>query len=152
MTNNNSKSFLRPISIVALCIFIASAAFLPMASELNGNASLLPVAMLVGLMVLSVLLALSDIKDALNGKAASELSIQSPSRALSALLCVIIFIVSVDFVGFYLTTSVFVPVVAYGFGCRSVKILLASDIIVVASIYLIFGMAMSKDFPVGSIW
>ena len=138
--------------VIAFCIFVASAAFLVPALDLTGNASLLPVAMLITMMVLSVFLVLSDIKKALNNKEPYKPSLQSPSRVFGALLSVFLFVTCVAFFGFYLTTAIFVPVAAYLFGCRSLKILLISDAVVVAGIYLIFGMAMAKSFPMGSIW
>ncbi len=138
--------------VIAFCIFIASAAFLIPALKLNGNASLLPVAMLVALMGLSVILVVIDVKKALNNNEPHKPALQSPSRVVGALLSVFLFVTCVDFFGFYLTTAIFVPVTAYLFGCRSLKVLLASDVIVVAGIYLIFSVAMSKDFPMGSIW
>lgn len=152
MNNNNTKPLVRPMILIALCIFIASAAFLVPALELNGNASLLPVAMLIAMMVLSVILVLSDIKKARSHKEPHKPALQSPGRVFGALLSVFMFVTCVDFFGFYLTTALFVPLAAYLFGCRSIKVLLAADLIVVAGIYLIFGLAMAKDFPIGSIW
>ncbi|WP_425643044.1 tripartite tricarboxylate transporter TctB family protein [Marinomonas gallaica] len=152
MNNNNTKPLFRPMIVIAICIFIASAAFLVPALELNGNASLLPVAMLVSLMLLSVILIVIDVSKARSNKAPHTPALESPKRVVGALLSVFLFVTCVDLFGFYLTTAIFVPVTAYLFGCRSVKILLIADVIVVAGIYLIFGMAMAKDFPMGSIW
>ncbi|MCW4629072.1 MULTISPECIES: tripartite tricarboxylate transporter TctB family protein [Marinomonas] len=152
MNNNNTNPLLRPMIVIAFCIFIASAAFLLPALELTGNASLLPVAMLIALMVLSVILVITDIKKARTNKALTKPALQSPGRVFGALLSVFVFVVSVDLFGFYFATAIFVPVAAYLFGCRSLKVLVVADVIVVAGIYLIFGMAMAKDFPMGSIW
>jgi len=152
MNNNNTNPLLRPMIVIAFCILIASAAFLLPALELTGNASLLPVAMLIALMVLSVILVITDIKKARTNKTPNKPALQSPGRVFGALLSVFVFVTSVDLFGFYLATAIFVPVAAYLFGCRSLKVLVASDVIVVAGIYLIFGMAMAKDFPMGSIW
>ncbi|RNF48828.1 tripartite tricarboxylate transporter TctB family protein [Marinomonas hwangdonensis] len=152
MNNNNTNPLLRPMIVIAFCIFIASAAFLIPALELTGRASLLPVAMLIALMVLSVILVITDIKKARTNKTPYKPALQSPGRVLGALLSVLVFVTNVDLLGFYLATAIFVPVAAYLFGCRSLKVLVASDVIVVVGIYLIFGMAMVKDFPMGSIW
>jgi putative tricarboxylic transport membrane protein len=152
MNNNNTKPLSRPMIIIALCIFIASAAFLSPALALNVNASLLPVAMLVAMMVLAVFLLIAEFNAAKNGSEVKKPSIQSRGRVFGALLSVFLFVTCVDLFGFYLTTAVFVPVAAYLFGCRNVKVLLAADVIVVVGIYLIFGIAMAKAFPTGVIW
>lgn len=138
--------------LIAVCIFIASAAFLVPALKLTGNAALLPVSMLVTLMVLSVCLGLTHLKKSRKDAEKTEPTIQSTRRVFGALLSVFLFVTCVDLLGFYLITSLFVPIAAYLFGCRNFKVLLIADVIVVAGIYLIFGMAMAKEFPIGSVW
>ncbi|MBM6550082.1 tripartite tricarboxylate transporter TctB family protein [Marinomonas ostreistagni] len=150
MNNKKSNLLLQPMTLIAATLFVGSAAFLSSAMALSGNAKLLPVAMLVAMMVLSVILLLSHIKKA--SVQTPTAAVKAPMRVIGALLAVVLFVVGVDLFGFYLAAALFVPVCAYLFGCHSIKALLISDVIVVAAIYLIFGVAMSKEFPVGWIW
>lgn len=113
---------------------------------------MLPVAMLVAMMVLSVLLVLSELKKSRTGQAAANSKVDSPSRVIGALAAIFLYMVAVNVLGFYVSTPVFLPVCAYFFGCRSIKVLLAADIIIVTLIYLVFDVLMSKGFPTGFIW
>jgi hypothetical protein len=55
-------------------------------------------------------------------------------------------------VGFYISTAVSVPLVAYAFGYRNPLGLAIAAVIVLVAIYLIFGFAMSQEFPAGRLW
>lgn len=152
MNNNNSISLFRPTIIISLCLFVASAALLFPATSLSKKAALLPVSMLVAMMVLTVILAIQELRKARQESVPSKSKISSPKRIVGAMVSIFLFMVSADYFGFYLSTAVFLPVCAYCFGCRNVKVLIAADVIVVALIYVVFGLAMSKGFPTGSIW
>lgn len=152
MNNKKSHPIFHPMTLIALVLFVGSAAFLSPALALSGNAKLLPVAMLVSMMVLSVILFLSHLKKLRQNPSDNTPAVQSAKRVIGALSAVILFVLCVDFFGFYLSAAIFVPVCAYSFGCHNIKALVISDVIVVAAIYLIFGFAMAKEFPVGTIW
>jgi len=152
MNNNNSISLFRPTIIISLCLFVASAALLFPATKLSQKAAMLPVFMLVSMMVLTVILAIQELRKARTGKAPSKSKINSPNRVVGAMVSIFLFMLSADYLGFYLSTAVFLPACAYCFGCRNVKVLIAADVIVVAVIYVVFSLAMSKGFPTGSIW
>ena len=67
--------------------------------------------------------------------------------------CLIVaYALSTDFVGFYLSTAVSVPLVAWVFGFRHPLGLAVATVIVVGSIWLIFDFGMSQEFPIGRLW
>lgn len=151
MTDHTPPRFLRPESLTAIATFVVAAAFLVPASELSAISGLLPLAMLGALMVLSVALLISDQRKAAAGLPAPKMT-KSPLRVLAAFAAITVFVVAVHVIGFYPSTVLSVPLIAWAFGYRSLPGLALATLIVAGGIYLIFGMAMAEDFPVGLFW
>lgn len=61
----------------------------------------------------------------------------------------LVYMVVMTYVGFFATTSVYLPVMMRLLGIRKLSTILLSTGIVVISIYLIFGMFLSVPFPDG---
>ncbi|WP_340120128.1 tripartite tricarboxylate transporter TctB family protein [Pelagibius sp. 7325] len=141
----------RPESLTAIVIIAAAAAFLVPTAALRPISALLPAAMLVGLMVLSLVLLVSDQRKAAAGEAAEPMA-AAPKRVIGAFLLIFGYAISVDFVGFYASTAVAIPLVAYAFGFRNLLGLVVATLIVVSAIYLVFDFAMSLGFPSGRLW
>lgn len=151
MSKSRSNRLLRPETLAALGIIVVAALLLVPTYTLQPISALLPAAMLFGLLGLSTLLIVADQRKAGRGEEAEKVT-TSPSRVAGAFLLIIVYALAVDFAGFYLSTAITIPLVAYTFGYRNPIGLAIATAIVVGAIYLIFDFGMSRDFPAGRLW
>ncbi|WBU53980.1 tripartite tricarboxylate transporter TctB family protein [Paracoccus sp. SCSIO 75233] len=151
MSNPDRSRLLRPETLTAIGIFVAAAVFIVPTFDLPPMAALLPAAMLVSLMILAAFLLVNDQRKAAAGEPAETMT-RSPKRVALAFGLVVLYALSVDFIGFYVSTAISVPLVAYVFGFRNPVGLATATVIVLAAIYLIFSIAMSQEFPAGRLW
>lgn len=151
MSHPDRSRLLRPQTLTAIGILVAAAAFVIPTLDLPPMAALLPAAMLVALMVLSVFLLLGDQRKAAAGTPAEPMT-SSPRRVAGAFALIVLYAVSVDLIGFYPSTAISVPLVAWAFGFRNPAGLALATVIVLGAIYLIFSLSMSQEFPVGRLW
>lgn len=142
---------LRPESLTAIGIVLVSAGLLLPTLEMRALSALLPAAMLISLILLAAWMFVSDQRSA-SKKEAGKAMTKSPKRVLGAFVLVVLYALSVDFVGFYTSTALSVPLVAYLFGFKNPFGLVIATIIVLSVIYLIFGFAMNQEFPTGRLW
>ncbi|MEJ2122520.1 MAG: tripartite tricarboxylate transporter TctB family protein [Alphaproteobacteria bacterium] len=148
MSEQKSNRFLRPETLTAVGLFLAAAAFLVPTAQLPQISALLPAAMLISLLVLAMILLIADQRKAA-AENTSEPVLKAPPRVFGAFLLILLYALAVNFVGFYVSTAVSLPLVAFVFGYRNLAGLGIATIIVVAAIYLIFSLAMAKEFPSG---
>ncbi|EPX76161.1 tripartite tricarboxylate transporter TctB family protein [Salipiger mucosus] len=141
----------RPETLTALGIVAVAAGFLVPAMSLRPISALLPIAMLVGLIVLAVILLLMDQRKAAAGEPAQQMT-KSPGRVAGAFALIVVYALATDFIGFYVSTVVAVPLTAFLFGFRHPLGLALATAIVVGAIWLIFDFGMSQDFPAGRLW
>lgn len=151
MIDSKLRRLRRPETLVAIGLFAVAGAFVWPTLELSAISALLPAAMLGALMVLAVVMLVADQRKAAAGQAAKPVT-QAPGRVLGAMAMVLLYTLCVDFLGFYGSTAVFVPLVAYAFGYRAPTGLALATVVVLLGIYLVFGVAMAQDFPVGRLW
>lgn len=151
MSERPANRLLRPETLTAIGIIVVAAAFLVPTFELRPISALLPAAMLVGLIVLSVILLVRDQRQAAIGGETHAMT-KAPGRVAGAFLLIVAYALATDFVGFYPSTVVTVPLVAWVFGFRHPAGLLLATALVVGVIWLIFDFAMSQDFPAGRLW
>lgn len=151
MSEHRSPRLTRPETLTAIGIIFVAGGFLIPTFGLRAISALLPAAMLIGLIVLAVILLISDQRKAKAGEAAPEMA-KAPKRVIGAFLLIVAYAVATDFVGFYISTAVTIPLVAWVFGYRSPVGLLIATVIVVGAIWLIFDFAMAQDFPAGRFW
>ncbi len=151
MSDSPFRRALRPESLTAVGIVLVAAALLVPAFDLRPISALLPVAMLVALIALSLAMLILDQRKARAGEAPAVMA-KSPGRVAGAFALIVLYALAVDFVGFYPATAVSVPLVAWLFGCRSPVTLIVATVVVVAGIWLIFSFAMAQDFPAGRFW
>jgi len=151
MSESRKHRLARPETLTALGILVVAAGFLIPTFELRAISALLPAVMLMGLIVLSVLLLLADQRKAAEGAPATAMT-TAPKRVFGAFLLIVAYALATDFIGFYVSTVVTIPLVAWTFGYRSPLGLAIATVIVVGTIWLIFDVAMSQDFPVGRLW
>ncbi|WP_417211154.1 tripartite tricarboxylate transporter TctB family protein [Antarctobacter sp.] len=151
MPESRPSRLTRPETLTALGIIAVAALFLIPTFDLRPISALLPAAMLIGLIVLSGALLATDQRKASAGEGAPPMT-KSPKRVIGAFLLIVAYALATDFVGFYVSTALTIPLVAYSFGYRSPVGLLIATVIVVGSIWLIFDFGMSQDFPTGRFW
>ncbi|MDD8024563.1 MAG: tripartite tricarboxylate transporter TctB family protein [Paracoccaceae bacterium] len=151
MSDTPKHRFLRPETLTAIGTIIVAAGFLLPTVDLRPLSALLPATMLVSLIVLGAIMLISDQRKAGSGQAARPMT-KAPRRVLGAFALVVLYALGVDFVGFYPATAISVPLVAYAFGYRHPFGLALATLIVLVAIWLIFGFAMSQEFPTGRLW
>lgn len=151
MPESRKSRLTRPETLTALGIIVVAAGFLFPTFELRAISALLPAAMLIGLIVLSVFLLLADQRKASASEGAAPMT-KSPKRVVGAFLLIVAYALATDFIGFYVSTVVAVPLVAWIFGYRSPVGLLIATVIVVGTIWAIFDFGMNQDFPTGRFW
>ena len=151
MSERTPNRFLRPETLTAIGIVVAAAGFLVPTFDLRPISALLPAAMLIGLIVLSVALLVRDQRKASAGGDAAAMT-KAPGRVAGAFLLIVAYALATDFIGFYAATIITIPLVAFAFGYRNPFGLALATAIVVGTIWLIFDFGMSQDFPVGRLW
>lgn len=151
MTRSFFDRLRRPETLTAMGLIAGSAALLTLTPELPALSALLPIAMLLSLMVLAGVLLVKDQLSASRGQTAKPMT-ESPHRVLGALIGIVVYMVCVEYLGFYLSTAVSVPALAYAFGYRNGPGLVLATLIVVGSIYGIFDWVMGQSFPIGQLW
>lgn len=151
MSDLPKHRLMRPETLTAFCIIVVSALLLIPAFELRPISALLPGSMLIGLIVLAALLLVSDQRKATE-KAATAPVTKSPKRVIGAFLLILGYALATDFIGFYVSTTLVIPVVAWVFGYRNLLGLCLATIIVMGAIWLIFDFAMAQEFPHGKLW
>ena len=151
MPDSNTHRLLRPESLTAIGLFVAAAGLLFPTAQLQAISALLPATMLIAIMVFAVIMLVTDQRRAAAGEAAQRVT-KAPKRVLWAFLLILAYALAVDFVGFYVSTAVSIPLVAYLFGYRNPLGLAVATVIMLTMIYLIFGVAMSQEFPAGRLW
>jgi len=151
MPHSKTNRLLRPETLTAVGIIAISVAFLFPTFDMRAMSALLPASMIVGLIVLAVLLLVSDQRKAGAGEAAPSMT-KAPKRVAGAFLLVVAYALATDFIGFYISTAISVPLVAWVFGFRNPLGLALATVIVVGTIWLIFDFGMSQEFPSGRLW
>lgn len=151
MSEPRKSRLLRPETLTALGIIAVAAAFLAPTFDLRAISALLPAAMLLGLIGLSAVLLISDQRKAAAGEDSQPMT-QSPGRVAGAFALVMLYAVSTDLIGFYASTALAIPLVAWIFGFRNPAGLALATAIVVGAVFLIFDFGMSQDFPAGRLW
>mgnify|MGYP005989831483 FL=1 len=76
----------------------------------------------------------------------------APKRVVGAFALVVAYALATDFIGFYVSTAIIIPLVASSFGYRSLLGLTVATVSVLTTIWLIFDFGMSQDFPTGRLW
>jgi putative tricarboxylic transport membrane protein len=151
MSDLPKNRLLRPETLAACGIIVMSALLLIPTFELRTISALLPATMLIGLILLAVLLLVSDQRKAAEQEAIRPIT-ESPNRVIGAFLLILGYALATDFIGFYLSTTLVIPLVAWVFGYRNVMGLCLATAIVIGAIWLIFDFAMAQDFPHSKLW
>lgn len=134
---------LRPLTAVCIvligaCVYLSAEAW-----GFKPESALLPLTMIISLILLSILLIISDQSSADGAKSTITLG------SGNAYLVMVGFVISVDLVGFYPTLVIGLPLIAYLFGYKNLRMLAVATAIVSLTIYGLFDFIMMKDFPLG---
>lgn len=151
MSKQDSNRLMRGETLTAIGLIIAAGGFLVPTAALSQVSALLPASMLISILVLSAVMLIADQRKAAAGEAAQPV-MKAPKRVFWAFVLTVLYALSVDYVGFYVSTAISIPLIAYAFGYRNPLGLAIATFIVLGAIYLIFGVAMSQEFPVGKLW
>lgn len=129
----------------AVFILLSCGALLLTAIRLPTMSALLPVAMLLSLMALAGGLCLSlYIRRVVLPTKPGAFALLP---VLASFATIVAYTLAVQFVGFYTSTIIMVPLVAWAFGYRKLFGLVLSTVIFVGGIYVIFSLLMGQRFP-----
>ncbi|WP_162623109.1 tripartite tricarboxylate transporter TctB family protein [Billgrantia lactosivorans] len=138
-----------PDLIAGIAIIVVAGFLLLRTPDMPTMSSILPITMLsaligfAALMILRVFVANRSERV----KAPRHRTFDSWPRFLGIITSIGIYVVSVSLIGFYTTTAVMVPVVAWCFGYRNIKRLLLADLIFTGGLAVIFVLMMGQDLP-----
>lgn len=137
---------LRPDNIAAVICIAASASLLTLSLKMPKMSALLPTAMLVAMIVLSLALIARGLVGASHEKPRAGVFV-SLHRFFWAISSVLGYVVAVDFIGFYTSSVIMIPAVAWIFGYRNPWRLALATVLFVGGTALIFQVGMNREFP-----
>lgn len=145
MTNQTGSRILQPDNIAGVVLIAACAWLLTKVTDMPEMSALLPIAMLSTMIALSVLMILRNLIRA--EAIAVKPVFSSLSRFLLVVVCVGFYVLAVATIGFYTSTLIMLPAVAWLFGYRSIKGIALATLIFVGGIALIFLVLMNQSLP-----
>nr|WP_300311625.1 tripartite tricarboxylate transporter TctB family protein [Halomonas sp.] len=138
-----------PDLIAGTVVTLGAGALLLRTSAMPPMTALLPVTMLLVLMVLGALLIIRCLvrlkRD--NGVHEPLQVFTNIRRFLGIAAAIVVYVACVANLGFYTSTAVMIPIVAWCFGYRNVRGLLLADVIFTGSIAIIFVLLMGQELP-----
>ena len=147
MTTKARNPLLGADGIAAAVVMLGASALLIWAVKMPTMSAMLPVAMLVFLIVLGAIMLVKNVIALRRGAAKQARLVQRPKRAFGAFFGIVAYTVLVPLIGFYTSTIVMVPAVAWVFGYRNSARLMLGTAIFAASVFLVFSVAMGQQFP-----
>lgn len=138
-----------PDLIAGIVIILAAGALLTRTVAMPVMTALLPVVMLGALVVLAALMIGRAL---LGGRSGRKLAPRYPVFANAGafagiVLAIALYIAGVVALGFYTSTAIMLPVVAWCFGYRDIKRLLLANVIFTGGLALIFVVLMGQELP-----
>lgn len=140
---------LDPDLIAGIVIVLGAGALLMRTAGMPAMTALLPVSMLSVLVLLGILLiarCVIRLKRQDENYAPTQV-FDNARRFLGITASIALYVAGVALLGFYTTTAVMIPVVAWCFGYRSLKGLLIADLIFTGGIAIIFVLLMGQELP-----
>ncbi len=145
MTNQTGSRLLHPDNIAGVVLIAVCAWLLTKVTDMPYMSALLPVTMLGAIIVLSVLMIVRNLIK--SGAVPVKPVFTSLPRFLLVVACVGGYVLAVGTLGFYTSTLVMLPVVAWLFGYRKPKGIALATLIFVGGIALIFLVLMNQSLP-----
>lgn len=139
-----------PDLIAGAIISLGAGGLLLRTTDMPAMTALLPVSMLSVLVLLGILLIVRCVIRLKRQDEAHTLSapvFDNARRFLGIAASISAYVAGVALLGFYTTTAVMIPVVAWCFGYRSLKGLLIADLVFTGGIAVIFVLLMGQELP-----
>lgn len=138
-----------PDFIAGMVIIVGAGWLLTHTTAMPVMTALLPVAMLGALIVLAALMIGRAL---LSGKASRKVAprysvFANGGAFLTIVLAIALYITGVVALGFYTSTAIMLPVVAWCFGYRDIKRLVLADVIFTGGLAVIFVVLMGQQLP-----
>jgi hypothetical protein len=146
MSDTKFTKLLTPQNLAAGICILVSFAFLRSAWSFPGMSMMLPVAMLLAMILLSSAIIIRSYIAPVPETSGTPFFV-AKRKFLSAVAIIIIYALAVEFVGFYTSTVIMVPVASWVFGYRSPAGIALATTIFVGGIALIFLVLMNRSFP-----
>lgn len=90
-----------------------------------------------------------DFKSADKGAEPDEYNVKLTKKVALFMLSVALYLATVNFVGFVVMTLMFIPLLMYILGTKSVKLLILIPILATFVLYMLFGFLLGIPLPVG---
>lgn len=138
-----------PDVIAGMVIIVGAGWLLTHTPAMPVMTALLPVTMLSALIVLAVLMIGRAL---LGGRNSRKVTARYPvfdrvGAFLGVVLAIVLYMAGVVALGFYTSTAIMIPVVAWCFGYRDIKRLVLADVIFTGGLALIFWVLMGQQLP-----
>jgi NADH:ubiquinone oxidoreductase subunit 3 (subunit A) len=120
-------------------------------SKLPAGAADFPLFVLIALIILAALMIGRGILTARNAAGDSEHTpfIVAPARLAIGVIAMSFYIAGIQFIGFYLTTAIFIPCTALALGLKRIKFIVMATIGFLAFVYVVFGIMLERVLPSG---
>lgn len=148
--NSRHQSYRVDPDLVAGVVIVVSASLLILrTTEMPTMTALLPIVMLTTLIVLgAVLIGRCVLRHQRQDTRFVPLQVFSNFRRFIGIMFSIgFYVLGIMQLGFYFSTVIMVPVVAWRFGYRSLKGVLLADVIFTGGLAVIFALLMGQDLP-----
>lgn len=135
--------------IVGFVVIVGASYFLTLAVGMPTMSSVLPITMLGALILLSLLMVLRTLINISRGRPMIHRYkvFENKRRFFGITFAILVYSLGVSLIGFYTTTAVMIPAVAWCFGYRHIKRLLLADLIFTGGLAIIFVILMGQDLP-----
>ena len=105
------------------------------------------------LCALCILLATIFLIQILRGKYPNaDINLSGTAKAMLMAGIILLYIVAINFVGYYIASVVFMPVGMLVLGQRNWKVIVGVDVGVILFLYLFFGLLLSMQMPEGALF
>lgn len=133
---------------------LGSGILLAQARTLPAGAAFLPSIALAAIMFLSAIMIWRGVRRLRAGMPAggSGPFITAPSRLLTGIVAMGLYIAAIETVGFYPSTALFVPLTAYVLGARNPVALAAAGLGFVLFAYVVFDLLFERVMPQGLLF
>lgn len=129
-------------------LIILSAIFYGMAGKfVNPSAAVWPRAVLVGIIILSALLVLNDMKQTAAHADPGLIPLDIIKGPMAALLVIVVYAVLMKFTGYFVSTAIFLPFGMFALGQRNWKAILGVTVGLELFVYVLFVMQLQLRMP-----
>ena len=144
------QNFLSEDVLAGLGLISASSFFLLSSFYLDFESSIFPRVILLFCIVLSIVLIGQDVSKRAKGeKSAFTDAFKNFKKVTYSLILVFLYIVSVNFIGFYVSTFIMIPIVSRMFGYKKLVHSIAWSALYTGLLFVVFSQLMDRYMPSG---